>query len=265
MLSADQITLHYGRKRILDDISFTCAPGEMVALCGPNGAGKSSLLKALAGDQRISGGHIQLNGIDLAQLSPAKMAQMRAVMPQHVDVAFSFKAISVVAMGLLFVPDPREKQAIIELVTGLLHLDSLLERPYQLLSGGERQRVQLARVIGQLLQQGDQQPRYLLLDECSSAMDMAMVHLAFSVIRQLVDDDHFGPVGVVAVVHDLNIASLYADRIVLLHDQQIDCDGSPEQVITRQQIEKVFRTPVAIIDHPEHHKPMIIQSGGVTN
>ncbi|CAA0081852.1 Hemin import ATP-binding protein HmuV [BD1-7 clade bacterium] len=258
-IRANQVDVFYGRKKVLDNVSFDCQPGEFVALCGPNGAGKSTLLKAVAGDIGVDNGDIRINGSSVCDLTQGQQALMRAVMPQQVDVAFNVQASSVIEMGLLFTEDERERTAIVELVSGLLRLDTLLDRSYPSLSGGEKQRIQLARVIAQLLQSHCDNDKYLLLDECSSAMDMAMVHLAFSVVRQLVDDGHFGNIGVVAVVHDINIASLYADRIVMLHDQRICANGSPRQVVTAQHIERVFNTPVSVMDHPEHACPVVIQ------
>lgn len=241
-------------KTILRNASLSCQPGELLALCGPNGAGKSTLLKAISRDMPFNRGSISINHKDITALSAAEMALNRAVMPQSVSLMFPFKAWQIIEMALLFTHDQKEKDRIIASIAGLLKLDHLLERDYSTLSGGEQQRVQLARVISQLLQPCAAEQKFLLLDECTSAMDMEMMHETFYVLQQLKQQGF----GIIAVVHDLNLASLYADNIVLLKEQTTVLKGSPQEVITESHIENVFSTQVAILKHPQNGKPILV-------
>lgn len=256
MLRAENISLYAKQKILLKDIHFSCEPGQLIALCGPNGAGKSSLLKVLAGDIPTSAGEVFYNQQDIAQQSAQSLAKTRAVMPQSLQVSFNLSAFAVIEMGLMFCQSDNEKQTIIKKMAALLDIEHLLKRDYNGLSGGEQQRVQLARVIGQTQQQACTAQRYLLLDECTSAMDMAMMHKAFAVLRDIKKDN----IGIVAVVHDLNLASLYADKIILLKQGQGHSEGCPHTVITQNTINSVFQTSVEVIQHPKHQKPVILQN-----
>jgi iron complex transport system ATP-binding protein len=125
------------------------------------------------------------------------------------------------------------------------------------LSGGQKQRVQLARVLVQVLHNEVDGPRFLLLDECTSAMDMAKITQVFSVLKQLAQDISC-PLGIVAVVHDLNTAGLFADRIALVHNKTISQVGSPQDVLTAGVLEHVYQHPVDVISHPTTGKPFVL-------
>lgn len=256
MLTAKNIGLSIGGKTLLNGIDFSCEPGQLIALCGPNGAGKSTLLKVLAGDLTPQQGQVCYNSHDIAQASAKDLAKTRAVMPQSLHVSFNLSALAVIEMGLLFCQSEQEQQSIVRDMAALLDIAHLLKRSYNGLSGGEQQRVQLARVIGQTQQKACSNTRFLLLDECTSAMDMAMMHKAFSVLRDIKQSN----IGVVAVVHDLNLASLYADKIIMLKDGQGHSEGCPHSVITQSTINSVFQTSVEVISHPKHNKPVILQN-----
>lgn len=253
---AENITVSVNKKTLLKEANFNCEAGEVIALCGPNGAGKSTLLKALSGDLAYQSGFISLNNQPLHTYSNSDLALTRAVMPQNIELHFPFSSQQVIEMALLFTHTREAKSTIIDQVTELLSLGKLLHRNYCMLSGGEKQRIQLARVIAQLLQSSTSDKKFLFLDECTSAMDMAMMHQAFSVLK----DISLRNIGIVAVIHDLNLASLYADKIVMIKDQTTAYCGSPDAVITKDIITHVFSTAVDIVPHPSFNCPIVLHA-----
>lgn len=255
-LKVDGVSICLGNKIVIEQAGLSCQPGQFIALCGANGAGKSTLLKAIAGEIPYVSGSISINGDEVSTLNHAEMALRRAVMPQQVDITFNFTAFDIIAMGLLFVKTQDEKNRIIQQVSHLFDLQGLLQQSYLQLSGGQQQRVQLGRVVAQILQENCDRQRYLFLDECSSAMDMAIVHQAFSALTTLTD---LG-IGIIAVMHDLNIASLYADEIIMLKNRTTAFSGTPKEVINEQNILDVFDAKVQIISHPSQQHPVVIQS-----
>ncbi len=246
------LSISLSGKRIIDTIDMTCQGGELIALCGANGAGKSTILKAMSGDLPYQG-DISINGLDVASSSEKALAQHRAVMPQSVNLIFPFPVDQIIDMGLVFCHSAEQKSAIKQRVKSLFHLQDIWQRDYTQLSGGQQQRVQLARVIAQVLQ-SDQKQRFLLLDECTSAMDIALMQEVFAVLSELKQED----IGIVAIIHDLNIASLYADRLILLKDQSIFSDGSPADTLNQTSILEVFGAKVDIHIHTEHGRPAIL-------
>lgn len=256
-ISVEKLKVNYRNQTILENLDFSTQAGELVALCGPNGAGKSTLLKAISGELAVEGGIIRINGADIANFSVQQLASLRAVMPQQVDMNVSFSAREIIEMGTHLIQSPQQKLAVFDRVVSLLSLESLLPRSYLALSGGQKQRVQLARVLVQVLHNEVDEPRFLLLDECTSAMDMAKITQVFSVFKQLAQDTSC-PLGIVAVVHDLNTAGLFADRIALVHNKSISQVGAPQDVLTAGVLEYVYQHPVDVIPHPATGKPFVL-------
>lgn len=256
-LIAKELTYKNRRQLLLDNVSLECQPGELVAIAGANGAGKTTLLKSLSGDIEVQKGSVAYAGLELGGMSAAERARHRAVMPQQTGITFPVLAKDIVRMGLYLTNSRKNQDDIIREVAGRFDIVHLLGRQYQQLSGGERQRVHLARVLGQMLQQDCHAQRYLLLDECSSAMDMAVAHQVFACLRQLTGDGF----GIVAIMHDINLASLYADTLVLMKKHRIVYSGSPVALLSREIIADVFGASVHIVPHPHCHRPMVIPEG----
>ncbi len=256
-LVVEDITVRLQGKSVLDRVSLSVEPGEVLAICGANGAGKSTLLKAISKDILPASGSIHINGSDIHSLSSAEMALKRAMMPQQVDIHFHFSARELIEIGLFLTQSLEARNRLVDKVAQMLDLKGLLDRSYLTLSGGQKQRVQLARVIGQILQGDTDEPRYLLLDECTSAMDIAMVGQVFSVLTQLVRKMP-DKLAVIAVVHDLNIASLYADRIAFIHRKSCSYVGKPQELLNEETVQEVFGTPVTIMAHPDNQSPMVM-------
>lgn len=251
ILAVKQLGLTLGRSRILQDVSLGAEPGELIALLGPNGAGKSSLLKILAGELPFRQGSIELFGRCIRQWKGAELARRRAVMPQRVDVSFPFTAREIVALGCSGV-SPQARNQLIDYLLQRLGVPDLGERLVPTLSGGEQQRVQLARVLAQIWNTDG--PRLLLLDECTSALDPAQQQTVFSLLRELARERGYS---VVAVVHDLNLAACYADRLVMMAAGRIVKEGAATAILQPTLLDKVFGLKARILDLPEGY-PMVI-------
>ncbi|AEF99391.1 heme ABC transporter ATP-binding protein [Methylomonas methanica] len=250
MLIADRISLQIGAKVLLDDVSLTLSPGEVLAVAGPNGAGKSSLLRCLSGELSPQSGTLSMNGRSLPSWDAGQVARMRGVLPQSSALSFHFNTREVVLMGR----NPHRKThshtqnlAITAQALALTDTTHLAERIYTTLSGGERQRVQLARVLAQIWEPCGEWHRYLLLDEPTSALDLAHQHAVLAIARHFADTQN---TGVLAILHDLNLAALYADRIAVLQHGRLAAAGTPPQVLTDKLIRRIFDYPVSVCNHP---------------
>ena len=271
-LCACGVTARLGGRSVLRDVSLEVRPGQVLAVVGPNGAGKSTLLRAMAGDVSPHSGEVRLDGRPLKAWLPVQLAQRRAVLLQDTTLSFPFNALDVTLMGRA--PHCRGAErpvdyAIARQALALVEASHLEERVYPSLSGGERQRVQLARVLAQVLEPAagaidsaapsHVPPRYLLLDEPISSLDIAHQHAALDIARRLSREE----VGVLVILHDLNLAAQYADRIVVLNEGQVVSSGEPRQVLTPQLIERVFGIPVHVLVHPLRGCPLIVPTPAI--
>ena len=244
MLRATDISRTINGKTLLHDCSLTLTPGRFTAVVGPNGAGKSTLLRILSGEDQPSRGQVQLNDQRLQQYDACTLSQVRAVLPQHTTVNFPFTVAQVIEIGRYAHRTPATENAqIIEEVMQLTGLMHFRHRAYQTLSGGEQQRVQMARVMAQLWTPKAPQPKYLLLDEPTASLDMAQQHMLLGLAKDL----YHHSVGLLAILHDLNLAVQYADEILFLQNGHTVAYGPVEEVVTREVIEKTFAYPVRLV------------------
>ena len=197
-------------------VDVQIAAGRFTAILGPNGAGKSTLMSMLVGERVPQCGQVLLDGHPLASHGMASLAQRRSVMPQDCSVAFDFTAQEVVELGRYphrNQPAANEAQIMAEAMA-LTGVDHLAQRSINTLSGGERARTHLARALAQIwLSPVDGSARWLLLDEPTAALDLAHQHHAMRLLRQWAREQG---AGVVAVIHDLNLALRYADDVLVL-------------------------------------------------
>jgi len=261
MLSVDDVSVVIGKKTLLDVKRFNIVPGEVLGVIGPNGAGKSTLLKVCSGECIANTGTVTMNGITLDKWQHKDRALTRAVLPQSSSLMFDFKVMDVVLMGRcpfnsgLFTEDDRHIAQRAMRLTDTIHLT---DRNYPQLSGGEKQRVHLARVLAQLWQHQDSEKRYLLLDEPTSALDLSHQHKTLSIAGAFARDQN---VGVMVILHDLNLAALYVDKLAMIKDGHIVANGTPENVLTEENVQAVFNYPVLIDKHPlQKHTPLVITS-----
>jgi iron complex transport system ATP-binding protein len=244
-ISARGIRAGYRDVSVLHDVALEVAAGEMLAIVGPNGAGKSTLLKVLARSIRCVAGIVELFGCPLDSIERRELARTVASVGQENAVAFRFTVLEIVLMGRA----PHlgafrfESHRDIEIATTALarfDLASLAGRHIQELSGGERKRVFLARALAQ-------EPRIALLDEPTAFLDLKHVAEIFARFKELCRER---ALTVVATLHDLNAAALYADRVILLKDGAVVASGTPAEVLTVENLRSVYETDVYVGRNP---------------
>jgi iron complex transport system ATP-binding protein len=245
VLIADQVTRQVRGRRIVDSVSARFEPGRLHLVVGPNGAGKSTFLKMLGGEVRADSGHVRYGEADIRSFSWHALAKMRAVLSQNVEIAFPLRVREVVTMGRYPHFQGRPSAAderVCDEVMGFFDVEAMADRDYLTLSGGEQQRVHFARVLAQVWLPGT--PRYLLLDEPLSFLD---IHYQLEFMRKLKALAQREELVVVGVVHDLNLAARFADRLLLLHEGRLVAQGSREDVLTRENVEAVFRVSPRLV------------------
>jgi len=240
MIAAESLTVRRRGRALLDDVSLALQPGEVLVLLGPNGAGKTTLVDALAGTTPPDAGVVRLDGRPLASWEAAGLARRRAVLPQASRVGVALYAHELVALGRLPHGGRGGAAADRQAVAAALAragASSFAQRWYHTLSGGEQQRVQFARALAQLAPSGDETgPRYLLLDEPTASLDPAHQHALLATARALAAEG----LGVLAVLHDLNLAAQYADRVVVLAGGRVAAQGPPGTALTPRLLQLVF-------------------------
>jgi iron complex transport system ATP-binding protein len=263
----ESVSVRVGNAVLLADASLDLHPGEILAVAGPNGAGKTTLVRVLAGDVRPADGRVLLDDRPLETIPVGQRSARRAVMTGGSGVAFSFTAQEVALLGRLPIHGGRPREADRVLVDDLLAAvdgAAFAGRAYATLSTGERQRVQLARAVAQVSLVPADAPagqgadadtsRYLLLDEPTSSLDPAHQHLAMGLLRRQAE----AGVGVLAVLHDLNLAAAWADRVAFMKGGRIVSVGTPAEVLQRGLLEDVYGTPMLVLRHPEVTHPIVV-------
>jgi iron complex transport system ATP-binding protein len=262
MIEARGVSVAIGGKCIVAHVDFVAWPGEIAAVVGPNGSGKTTLLRALSGDLAYTGG-IALNGRELKAMKPAEAATQRAVLPQATTLSFPFTVREIVSLGVVGGRSgvlPGEDSSLPERALARVDLDGFAGRFYQELSGGEQQRVQLARVLCQVWAPVlDGKPRFLFLDEPVSSLDVKHQLIIMDIARDFARRGG----GVVAILHDLNLTAMYADRIHVMHRGRLAAAGLPQGVLTNELIEKVFDCRLRVGALPAANMPFVLPQSAV--
>lgn len=252
LVDATGLEYRVGSAVLVSGIDFAVGAGELVAMVGPNGAGKSTLLGLLAGDLTPSAGSVTLGGERVAELGPDRLALLRAVLSQKSVPDIPFSARAVVTMGRH--PHRRDPAnsaatdaAAVAEALAVTDTERFAHRPVATLSGGERTRVAIARVLAQ-------HTPVVLLDEPTANLD---VHHQEQIMVRLRDLARSGR-AVVAVLHDLNVAAYYADRIVLLARARVRADGPAGSVLDAALLSEVYGQPMRVIDHPFRPCPLVL-------
>jgi len=257
MIAVKDISYSVGRKQILNKVSFNIASGEMLAVIGANGAGKSTLLKLLCREVVSTSGGISFNEKDIALYSIKELAMIRSVLTQHNTVSVMFSVKELVLMGRYphfeNTPSANDIEVMHKAMeeTGITHL---AERDYNTLSGGEQQRVQLARVIAQIY---DQPNAFLFLDEPTNGLDLLYQQQILQLARNMANRGYT----VISILHDINFASRYADKILILKNGETVAFGEPLQVINCDNIHNAFNIHVKLMDCEGFKCPLVIPSG----
>ncbi len=248
---AEQITFRRGKAVLVDQVSLSASPGEILGIVGPNGAGKSTLLRILAGDLIPSSGLARIQDADPSRTTPQELARLRAYLAPRGVSENPFAVRDTVAMGRhphrRAMIDTDGQDGIVEAVmerTDILHLS---RRAVSSLSTGEQQRVGLARVIVQ-------QTPVLLLDEPTSALDIGHQEKVMQVLRSLAREG----TTIIEILHDVNLAAAHTDRIMLLGASKEIATGPPSHVLTSERLSSVYGQPMEVIDHPHRDCPLVL-------
>lgn len=257
MIALHDISVRIGDATLIDGISAMVQSGQLTAVVGPNGAGKTTLLRVATGELTPSTGTVAMDGHPLDALSEREQARCRAVLPQQSQLHFAFSVLQVVLMGRTPHVQGAESARDWEIAHTALQtvgMADFAERDFPTLSGGEQQRVHLARALAQIWTPPNAGHRYLLLDEPTASLDLAHQHQVLQTADVLAADG----VGVLAILHDLNLAAQYADHVVMLRRGRLHAQGPPGDVLTPKGIEDVFGCPVRVIAHPTQPCPLIV-------
>ena len=259
MIEVDAVSFRYRKDWVLQDVSFRVEKGEFIRVIGPNGSGKTTLLKILYRLLSPKEGEVRFDKIPLTKLKQGEIAKRVAVVAQETHLLFPFRAIEVVLMGrspylghLMF-----EGKKDLEVATKAMEWTEILplaERPVDELSGGERKRVFIARALAQ-------EPEVILLDEPTASLD---IHHQVEFLNLILDLHRERGMSIVMATHDMNLASEFCDRLILLQKGRIFKMGVPSEVITRENIERVYDCEVWVDKHPVSGMPRIslLKKGG---
>jgi iron complex transport system ATP-binding protein len=256
MLKIQSISVSYGTRRILHDISLDVQSGEVLALIGPNGAGKSTLIRAASGVIPYTG-HVRTNGDDFASLTYIQRARYIATVPQAVSLPPAYTVWETVLLGrtpyLGFLGQPSEKdEGIARQALTRVSALPFVDRRVGELSGGEQQRVLLARALCQ-------STPILLLDEPTAHLDL---QYQVGLLELVSDLAHKDKLAVLVALHDLNLAAHYADRIALMVAGNIKAMGKPKDVLQAELIQEAYCLPVQVVQHPFLDLPLVLPETG---
>ena len=245
-LSLKSVSLKLDNRQILKDVSLEINEGEIVSVIGPNGAGKSTLLNVLTGDISPDSGDIIYDNKQLNKISIQERAFTRSVMSQMQTLVFNFNVKDVVEMGWLQRGNSDFSSNFtmaFEAVTTECNVHNLIHRKFNSLSGGEQRRVHFARTLLQLWRPSQSNdPRYLLLDEPTANLDLSSEMLLMNILKARASSN----VGILVILHDLNLASHFADKIAIMKDGEIKAFGKPEEIMTDDFLTSIYEVPIKV-------------------
>lgn len=252
-MSAHFVSFVAGGRALIDDINLGFAFGQCVAIIGPNGAGKTTLLRTLSGSLRPHSGYVSLARQDVAAMAPRKLADRRAILSQNFSVAFPFRVREIVRLGA----GHHSGRLVDELVSEKLadvDMSHFADRTITSLSGGEQQRVHLARVLVQLaLGEREHGPGILMLDEPTASLDLRHQIAVLSIARRRAAHG----TAVIAVLHDLNLAAAFADRLVVLAKGRVEANAPPADAMTSALLRRIYQVDIPV-GHSPPNRPFIV-------
>lgn len=253
-----EVWFKYDKQWVLEGISFQVNQGEIFGIIGPNGSGKSSILKLLSGVNIPQRGEIFLNGLDIRRLDQGNLSRTVAVVPQESLFAFPYTVAEVVLMGRSpymmgrFFENKHDME-IAERAMQWLDISELADRPVTDISGGEKQRTIIARALAQ-------EPEILILDEPTASLDIGHQIEIYNLLATLGREFNSVPRNELTIVlssHDLNLASQYCHRLMLMNKGRIYATGLPSEVITEENIREVYGCSVIVDEHPVSGRPRV--------
>lgn len=253
MIEVRDVTKGFGETRVLKGVGCKVRQGEMYGIIGPNGSGKSTLLKIISGVEQADTGTVEVDGRSIRSYPRRKLARFMAVLEQDAIPPVGFTVREIVEMGRYPHQDwlgrePKDPEELLQGIMERLGLGALAERTVDLLSGGERQRAALGKAMAQ-------EPRLLLLDEPTTYLDIGYQLQMMDYVRKW---NRECGLTVVAVLHDLNLAAQYCDRLMVLKDGEQAAEGTPWDVLNAELIEQVYGTRPVVVEHPATGAPQLL-------
>ncbi|WGE65350.1 ATP-binding cassette domain-containing protein [Actinobacillus equuli subsp. equuli] len=251
MFLIENATFAIPSRTLLQPISLRFEQGKVYGLIGHNGSGKSTLIKLLAKQNTLSGGRILFNQQELSRWSSRDFAKQVAYLPQHLPQATNLTARELIAMGRyawngLFGSNKQKDHEAIERALALTHTEQFAEQLVDTLSGGERSRIWLAMLLAQ-------QSKFLLLDEPLAALDIAHQVEVMELVKKLA---HELNLGVIIVIHDINLAARYCDQLVALHSGKLLAQGDAFEIVNSPKLKQIYGIDLNVIEHPETKRPV---------
>ena len=257
MLKTENINYSIGKKQILNNITVDFLPGEFNMILGPNGSGKSTFLKIFSGEINDFSGSVLYADKKIGLIKKEILAKGRAVMSQQPELSFPLTVDEVVMMGRYphfnFNPGKNDEDICNE-VMRKMNLESFKERNYLTLSGGEKQRVQYARVLAQIWEKPAEGFRYLFLDEPLTSLDINYQQEFLQIAKDFTKNDTV----LIAVMHDINLAIQFADKLIFLKDGRLVTHGKPKDILSEVLIKEIFEVKATIINNPVTNNPLVI-------
>ncbi|MFO8010950.1 MAG: ABC transporter ATP-binding protein [Dehalococcoidia bacterium] len=253
MLKLEEVSLGYGKVLVLSNINISVNSGEMVGIIGPNGSGKSTMLKGISRTLKTKGGRILINGEDISRCTRGNLARIIAVVPQSPNLPDTFTGFEIVLMGRTpylgrFRFEGMKDFDIAWRAMAITNTQPIAERKMNEISGGQKQLLTIARALAQ-------EPELILLDEPTAHLDINYQVEILDFVKTLCKQEG---IAAVAVLHDLNLAAQYCDRLVLLDGGGIHAKGKPEEVITEETIKEVYGARVCVYPHPVNGLPTVV-------
>lgn len=238
MIEVEQLSVALSGRTVVKELSFSAMPGRLTAIIGPNGSGKTTTMKAMSGERKF-GGSIRFNGRDLASMSAKELALSRAVLAQSVSLGFPFLVREVLEMGIIAgdTHDAAQAEDVMARALEAVDLRGFESRVATRLSGGEQSRLHMARILCQIPEAvRNGQPNWLFLDEPVASLDIKHQLAIMRLARGFAERGG----GVIAVMHDLNLTSMFADHVVMLKAGRLHAAGPPDEVFTENALEAVY-------------------------
>lgn len=252
MLTVNSISIQYEQKKVINDFSFSVEEGEVVSIIGPNGSGKSTLLKSISRQIPYQSGSVELDGMNMKAMNPKQIARKLCMLSQKNQAPSDMTVYDLVSYGRYphkrwFEKLTNDDRDIIEWAIEKTHLTDYQERTVASLSGGESQRAWIAMALAQ-------RPQILLLDEPTTYLDISHQHEVLELVREL--NEEMG-MTVIMVLHDLNQAAHYSDRVIVVQSGEKAMCGTPDQVMTTEMIREVYRMDSEVMYNHAERKPRI--------
>lgn len=257
MLKLQEIQYNISGKQILSNVNIDFAPGQLHMILGPNGSGKTSLMKIASGQIENFQGHVSYDNLSIKEITTATLATYRSYLSQQNNIPFPIKVNELIQMGRYphyEYQATKKDYEIIHAIIEKLEIKHLQNRDFNTLSGGEQQRVQFARVLAQVWEQTPGKNRYLFLDEPLNNLDIQYQKYLLQTIQQFISDDMV----LIMVVHDINWAVAYADKVYLIKEGNLIAQGNPIEIITPSLISEVFNINAQLINVPGENKMVVV-------